>query len=97
VGALVLSVILGRAGASTCDQAVGAIRDVQLYDGNPSLPPHSMRELHIYSTQLDQLAERSTGAQRRALRALADVAGGARENQAFHASGQLADVRHACS
>jgi hypothetical protein len=92
-----VAVIVGHSGASTCDEAMRNIDDVRAYDGNSSLPAGAVPELRIDAAQLDALAGQSSGAQRQALAALAEVARGARADHPFHAKREIAAVRAACS
>lgn len=95
-GTVVVPVIVGHGATSTCDQAVHQLNEVRLYDGNTSLMPRAPQELHRAATQLDKFAGQSTGAQRQALRALAEDARSARGNQPFHVKSQLAALHDAC-
>jgi hypothetical protein len=97
VGVLVLAVVMGRGGASTCDQAFPMAHDIRIYDGNPSMQTDGVHQLLNDARGLDQLAGKASGPQRDALSALADVARHAHDNQPFRAASQLTRYDDVCS
>ncbi len=98
VGALTLAIVMGRGGASTCDQAFHSVHDIRIYDGNPSMQLDGVGALQTDARDLDQVAGgAAAGPQRDALTALAEVARHARDNRPFRAASQLTTYDDVCS
>jgi hypothetical protein len=97
VGALGLSLVMGRSSPSICDQTVGDAHTIGLYNGSRDLPPDATITLHQAGRALVARAEKASGAQHDALMTMSDTAKGARTGQPFHATSALASYHGVCS
>jgi hypothetical protein len=97
VGALGLSLVMGRSSPSICDQTVGDAHTIRLYNGSRDLPPEAAFTLHQTGRALVASAEKASGAQHDALMTMAATAKGARTGQPFDAKPALASYHGACS